>query len=105
MDSAAAAWLFVIVVVFAAIALSKRLGGSAGARDEMLCTRCHAQGKPETGIKGSLVIEIVLWLLMIVPGLLYTLWRSSSKFPVCAACGSPDMIPLDSPRAKEIITS
>jgi hypothetical protein len=65
----------------------------------MVCTNCGTHGKPRTHTKGSLVIEIMAWLLFLVPGLLYSLWRLSSRYRGCPSCGAPNMIPEDSPRA------
>ena len=63
-----------------------------------LCTTC---GGSRTRIEtpGSIFIEIVLWLVFIVPGLVYSLWRFTSSRRVCADCGSPRLIPGDSPGA------
>lgn len=52
--------------------------------------------------KGSLVIEIILWLLMILPGAIYTVWRLTTKAPACRECGSRELIPPDSPRALKL---
>ena len=70
---------------------------------QLLCTRCLTLGKPKTATRGSLATEIVLWLLMILPGVLYSLWRLTTRRPVCRACGSPDLIPPTSPRARQLL--
>ena len=38
--------------------------------------------------KGSIWIELVLWLCFLVPGLLYSLWRMFSKeqVAICPSC-------------------
>lgn len=71
----------------------------------MICVNCHYQGKPKKIVKGSILTEIILWCFFIVPGLIYSLWRSTSaaRVKVCPSCGSENMIPLDSPRAKQIL--
>ena len=69
----------------------------------LICTQCGHVGKPKRIAKGSLGVEIVLWLCFLIPGLIYSVWRSSSYHPACAKCESTDMIPVDSPRAKKIL--
>jgi len=61
----------------------------------MICTRCGHQGDTKIETPGSLILEIVLWLCFIVPGLIYTLWRKSSQYDACRKCGSPDVVPTD----------
>ena len=69
---------------------------------EFVCTQCGHIGKPKTRTKGSILIEIVLWLLFIIPGVLYSLWRLISREEVCPKCGAPNMIPSDTPKGQEL---
>jgi len=72
---------------------------------ELICVNCGTQGKPKIITKGSILIEIVLWICLIVPGIIYSLWRhTSGRQPVCPSCGSPGMIPLGSPKAQAMLT-
>jgi cytochrome c-type biogenesis protein CcmH/NrfF len=66
------------------------------------CTVCGHVGFPIFQQKGSSGIEILLWLTFIVPGIIYSVWRSSTKQWVCGSCGNAAVIPLDSPIAKRI---
>ncbi len=70
---------------------------------ERFCTTCHTVGKPKTETRGNLLTEIFLWLLFILPGLLYSLWRLTTRRPVCRACGSPSIVPLSSPIARQAL--
>ena len=70
---------------------------------QLLCTRCLTVGKPKMETRGSLGTEIVLWLLMVLPALLYSLWRLTTRRPAYRACGSPDLIPPTSPRARQLL--
>lgn len=63
------------------------------------CPTCGTVGDPVTRTQGAFLIEVVLWCCFLVPGLIYSLWRLSSKQAVCPRCGAPHMIPSDSPRA------
>ena len=68
-----------------------------------VCTKCETIASPKLITKGSLAIEIILWLCFIVPGLIYTLWRlTSGQYRACPSCGSPDIVPLDSPVGQRI---
>lgn len=67
-----------------------------------ICPNCGFCGTPLTHTPGAFLIEIVLWLAFIIPGLTYTLWRSSNKYEVCPKCRLPGMIPIDSPKGREL---
>ena len=69
--------------------------------DKMYCPRCGTVAKEKSVTRGSFLIEVFLWLLLIVPGILYSLWRLSTRQRVCPNCGAPNMIPLDSPLARQ----
>jgi hypothetical protein len=70
---------------------------------DAICTVCGHYGPARKHTKGSIVIEIALWLLMIVPGLLYSLWRLTSKEKVCAECGSNSIVPETSPVGQRLL--
>jgi ribosomal protein L37E len=67
-----------------------------------ICTTCGFQGKPKTRTKGSIWIEIVLWICMILPGVIYSIWRLTTREQVCPKCGNPTMIPLDTPQGAKL---
>ena len=48
-------------------------------------------------------MEVVLWLFLIIPGLIYSVWRLVSRQSVCPACLSSHILPLDSPKAKSAL--
>lgn len=67
---------------------------------EVLCQACGTIDKPKVRNRGSSAIEIILWLLFIVPGFCYTLWRMGRKDRSCRTCRSMAVIPTDSPMAQ-----
>ena len=70
---------------------------------QWICTRCGSVfDKPKKYMAGSFVVELVLWLLMIVPGLIYSVWRLTTKAKACPACESREIIPLDTPEGRRI---
>jgi len=50
------------------------------------CPNCGYEGEGKKYTRGSLLIEIVLWLLGIIPGLIYSLWRLSNQYIGCPKC-------------------
>lgn len=63
------------------------------------CMTCGSDGPTKQLTRGSIWIEIVLWLAFIVPGLIYSVWRMTTRKQVCGTCTSETVIPLDSPSA------
>jgi hypothetical protein len=63
------------------------------------CTSCHATAKPKKVTKGSFLIEVILWITFIIPGLVYSIWRITTRQQACPLCGSFNIIPLNSPAA------
>lgn len=67
---------------------------------EKICKDCGAVGDPKQVTKGSFFIEIVLWCFFLVPGLIYSIWRLSSRHEACKTCDSKAIVPLSSPLGK-----
>ena len=70
---------------------------------EIVCTSCGYAGKPETITKGSFLIEVILWLCFLIPGLIYSIWRLSSRYKGCPNCGQSTLIPRTSPMAQKFL--
>lgn len=69
----------------------------------LICKTCGHVGDPTTVTKGHFVLEVALWLAMLLPGLIYSIWRLTSRHQACAMCGSAELIPLDSPVAQQLL--
>jgi hypothetical protein len=69
----------------------------------MVCMRCCNIGIPKIETHGSILIEIILWLCFFIPGLIYSIWRRSSRKKICPNCGSTELVPPDSPVGKKLI--
>ncbi|HEU5070434.1 MAG TPA: DUF4339 domain-containing protein [Verrucomicrobiae bacterium] len=67
-----------------------------------ICQECGTIGHTTTRTKGSLGLEILLWLFFFVPGLFYSIWRRSSQEEVCDRCAGK-MIPVDTPRGQMLM--
>jgi hypothetical protein len=48
-------------------------------------------------------MEIILWLIFIFPGIIYSIWRLTTRYDACTVCRSPDIIPIDSPVGRKIL--
>jgi len=70
---------------------------------ELICSNCGYKGKPKKVTKGSIFIEIILWIAFIIPGVIYSIWRLTSRNEACPQCGATNMVPLDSPRGRKLV--
>lgn len=70
---------------------------------QYLCTACGHVGETETIYKGHILIEVVLWLCFLVPGLIYSIWRRTSTYEACPSCGNANMLPAHAPMAQKFI--
>lgn len=64
---------------------------------KMLCTTCGHEGLLGKKLKGHLIIELVCWLLLLIPGLIYSTWRWVARAYRCPICEATHMIPASSP--------
>ena len=84
----------------------------------MICVRCQTRDYPKKRISGSFALEGTLWLLVLVifalfnlwvgllagiPALAYSIRRYSARESLCPACQSRELVPLDSPRGRELL--
>jgi hypothetical protein len=63
------------------------------------CKTCGHVGHTKQHTKGSLAVELALWMLLILPGMLYSVWRLTTRREVCRLCESDQVIPNSSPEA------
>jgi len=71
-------------------------------KGKQICSNCGHAGMPVSVTKGSFAIELVLWICFLLPGLIYSLWRLTSKADCCARCGSAALVPTDTPRGRAL---
>jgi len=70
---------------------------------QMICTNCGHVGKPKRITKGSIIVELGLWICFLFPGLIYSIWRLSSRYNGCPKCEHPNMISVTSPVAQKLL--
>ena len=66
------------------------------------CLQCGHEGVPQRIMPGSIFMEIILWLMFLIPGLIYSAWRHIAVYDGCALCKSKGLIPISSPRAAQL---
>lgn len=69
---------------------------------QFVCKECGHVGGAGRASRGSIWIEVVLWLLILLPGIAYSIWRMTTKYNVCSICKSKNIIPVDSPLGKKL---
>jgi hypothetical protein len=62
-----------------------------------VCKDCGTVGEPARKTRGSFVMEVVLWLCFIIPGIIYSMWRLTTRYDACPACGGVNLVPLSTP--------
>ena len=72
-----------------------------GKKPPLYCQECNCFTYGKTHTKGHLLIEIVLYLFLFFPGLIYTIWRHTTRQKVCTQCKAPGLLPYASTRAKK----
>src|SRR5664279_3851097 len=95
--------VIVAIVVGLLIVLMRGGKGRVSATGGEICPACGVRGEPATRTRGSIWIEIILWLCLIVPGLIYSIWRLTTRQKVCPSCGNAGMIPVVSPRGQQLV--
>ena len=63
---------------------------------DYICTQCGYEGRRKTKKKGSTSIEVLLWVVFLIPGPFYSLWRIFSKEYICPMCEDKSMVPVNS---------
>ena len=48
-------------------------------------------------------MECFLWLLFLVPGVIYSIWRIASRYAGCPVCLGKNCIPIGSPVAQSFL--
>ena len=69
----------------------------------MICLECGTVGRTKTRTKGSILIELLLWCCFLVPGLIYSVWRMTTRQRVCKCCGSTRVVPITSPAGQRCL--
>ena len=69
---------------------------------KIICGTCGTIGTPRTETRGSIFIEIILWLCFLIPGVIYSIWRQTTRRPVCRECSGHQLLPLTTPAGRAL---
>lgn len=70
-----------------------------------VCKNCEEIGQVKDIFPGSGWVEFVLFLLIFVPGVIYSVWRRKGTKQVCSACGSEQLVAAKTRLGKQIIAN
>lgn len=70
---------------------------------KLICKDCGSTKGNKRSMRGSILIEIILWVCFIVPGLIYSIWRHTTVTRACKSCGSSSLVPVNSPIGKKLL--
>ena len=71
--------------------------------DELVCTNCGHVGHATKNTKGHFALEVVLWLCFLVPGIIYSIWRLTTRHEACPVCGNANLLPKSAPVAQKFL--
>jgi hypothetical protein len=67
-----------------------------------ICSNCGSLNSDTTKEDGSTLITIILLICYIIPGIIYFLWRGSTKRIICKNCKNSTIIDAKTPLGKEM---
>ena len=82
--------------------MKKNKVGGIDLTKKYVCMECCCQRDPIWVKRGWLIIEIVMWLLYVLPGVIYSIWRRVRKQQVCPNCLNPTMVLTTSSRVMKV---
>jgi hypothetical protein len=106
-DSSAVAVFWVVFIVASGAWFWKHVRDGYTGKSSIpthVCANCRSAIRPEQKKPGSGGVEVLMWLFFIVPGLIYSVWRSGAAYSVCPVCDAANPIPLDTPAGKRLTT-
>ena len=71
--------------------------------DDLVCTNCGHVGATTKVTKGHFALEVILWLCFLIPGIIYSVWRLTTRHEACPACGNTNLLPKSAPMAQKFL--
>lgn len=59
---------------------------------KIYCPNCKYEGEAKSETPGYFLIELILWCIFLIPGLIYSIWRLCSRHSVCPKCGWKNVV-------------
>ena len=69
----------------------------------MVCPRCGWYGYPVKRNPGSFWVLLFLFLLFLLPGIIYAVWMLVSDYVACGSCGAKELVEPGSPVGLELL--
>lgn len=70
-----------------------------------VCTSCGSQVRPKSITPGKFWMELLLWIAGLLPGLIYSIWRITSRYQGCPVCRGRAVIPINTPVGQNVVKS
>lgn len=71
--------------------------------DTSICTSCWTQQVPKKVNVWSWALELVLYIFLLIPWVIYSCWRVSNARLQCSYCNSNSIVWIDSPMWKKLL--
>ena len=68
-----------------------------------VCTTCGSVDCVKTHTPGNIIFEVGLWLRVLLPGFVYSMWRRNGRKTVCGACGSATLVGALTPTGRRTL--
>lgn len=79
--------IFVLTWPFLYYRLARAKKFNTGEKEVWItCPNCKYEGEGVYRTKGSFIVEVLLWLCLLVPGMIYTAWRLTTRAWACPRC-------------------
>jgi hypothetical protein len=95
--------LLLLALIFSPVAWLIYRAMRPKAGEFKVCTTCGHCGPERVHTPGSIGVEVFLWLLLFVPGLIYSIWRLSARSAVCESCGGKTLVKPGSPVGRRVL--
>jgi hypothetical protein len=69
-----------------------------------VCLHCGYVGRSRQTTQGSSRTELILWCCLLLPGMIYSVWRLATRKQLCPRCAATQMVPVTSATAREFLT-
>ena len=71
--------------------------------DDLVCRLRREKKKTTKVTKGHFALEVILWLCFLIPGIIYSVWRLTTRHEACPACGNANLLPKSAPMAQKFL--
>jgi hypothetical protein len=78
-------------------------GDEMFASGKQVCLTCGTLAVPAKKTKGSVLVGLILLCFFFVPGLIYFVWKASSKYTACPKCDGRTLVPPESPQGRKLL--